>query len=92
MTTTEGNMVRNFTSFLWLVSECVHATTIFCRVSDSHWFDYLHNKHVLGNKKVCLVHVGKKEHLNYKIKKLCRHASCAWSSHIESAPLLSTAS
>lgn len=33
---------------------------------------------------------GKGASVNYD--KLCRHASCAWSSHIESAPLLSTAS
>lgn len=41
--------------------------------------------------KVCLVHLGKTgASVNYD--KLCRHASCVWSSHIESAPLLSTAS
>lgn len=33
---------------------------------------------------------GKGASVNYD--KLCRGASCAWSSHIESAPLLSTAS
>lgn len=33
---------------------------------------------------------GKGASVNYD--KLCRHASCAWSSHIESAPLLLTAS
>lgn len=75
------------------INECVHATTFCCCISDSPWFDYLHNKHVLEQKKknVWLVHVGKRS-ICELLKKLCRHASCVWQSHIESAPLLTTAS
>ena len=62
----------------------------FAAVFDSHWLDYKHNKPLLW-KRMCWVNLSKKEtFVNYD--KLCRHASCTWSSHIESAPLLSTAS